>query len=147
DLGGEGGIIPSVRIEEVCPAASGFRATLADPVGEMLANTIGHEKFRVLRPAVVALAHPDLIIAGRLAMSFQGVLFVRRTVTDVAVQDEEGGAALAAPENLQGLLDAVDIIGIADALDIPAVTQETGRHILGERDVGMPLDRNAVVVV
>src|SRR5262249_58564120 len=95
--------------------------------------------------AVVALAQADLVLAERLTMRFRGVLPVRRTVADVAVQYEEGGTPLGSPENLQGLLDAVDIIGIADALDIPAVTQETGRHILGERDVGMPLDRNAVV--
>ena len=67
----------------------------------MLADAVGDEELRVLGPAVGALGEADLLLAERLAVGLGGVLLVRRTVADVAVQNDEGGAALRLPEDLK----------------------------------------------
>ena len=112
----------------------GLRAALADAGGEVLADAVGDEELRVLRPAVDALGQADLLVAERLAVGLGRVLLVRRAVADVAVEDDERGAALGLPEDLQGVLDAIDVVGVAHPQDVPPVTQEPGRDVLRERD-------------
>src|SRR5262249_37162085 len=62
-LGRERGILPSVSLEELCPAASGFRTSLADASGKVLVNTVRHQELRVLGPAVGLLRQVDLVLA------------------------------------------------------------------------------------
>ena len=100
DLGGEFGVLGPVGGEEFRPLPPGLRAALADAGGEVLADAVGDEELRVLGPAVEALAQADFLLAERLAVRLGGVLLVRGTVADVAVQDDEGGAALRLPEDL-----------------------------------------------
>ena len=69
-------------------------AAHADAIREMLAHTIGNQELRVLGPAVSAFDEADLFFAQRLAMGRRRVVFVRRTVADVAVQDDEGRPSL-----------------------------------------------------
>src|ERR1700733_5949709 len=65
----------------------------------------------------------------------------------MAVQNDERGPAFGLLEDVQGLFDAVEVIGIAHAQDIPTVSQETGRNVFGEGDVRVPLDGDMIVVV
>ena len=76
-----------------------------------------------------------------------GVVPVRGAVADVAVQDEKGGAALRLPEDLQGVLDAAHVVGVADPQDVPAVAEEAGGHVFREGDARGALDGDVVVVV
>src|SRR5206468_11994974 len=69
------------------------------------------------------------------------------TVADVTVQDEEGGSALGLPEDLQGALNAIDVVGVSHPQDVPSVTQEAGRNVFRERDARVPLDGDVIVVV
>ena len=85
------------------------------------------------------MAEADLFVAERLAVGRGSVLLVRGAVADVAVQDDERGAALRLPEDLEGMLDAVDVVGVADPQDVPAVAEEPGRDILGEGDAACSL--------
>ena len=80
-------------------------------------------------------------------MGLRGVLLVRGTVADMAVENEESGSALRLPEDLQGVVDAIDIVGIPDPQDVPAVSQEAGRDVLREGDPRVSLDGDVVVVV
>ena len=57
------------------------------------------------------------------------------------------GRPLVLLKDLQGVLDPVDVVGIADPQDIPAVTQEPGGDVLGEGDARAAFDRDVVVVV
>ena len=50
-------------------------------------------------------------------------------------------------KDLQGVLDAVDIVGVAHAQDIPAVAEKPGSDVLGEGDARVAFDRDMVVVV
>ena len=38
------------------------------------------------------------------------------------------------------LFDSVNVIGIADAQNVPAVGEKTRGHVFGERDVRVPFD-------
>ncbi len=69
------------------------------------------------------------------------------TVADVAVQDEKGGTTLGLAKDLQGMLDPVNVVSVADAKYVPPVTQEPSRDVLRESDSRVSLDRDVIVVV
>ncbi len=81
----------------------------------MGAHGVGNEELGVLGPAVVAFGEANLLLAQGLAVSRGGILLMRRAVADVAVQNDEGRAILGLVKDVQGVLDPVDIIGVAHA--------------------------------
>ena len=113
----------------------------------MFVDAVRHEKLRVLGPTVAALGEADLFVSEWLAMGRGCVLLVRRAVADVTVQNDEGGAVLGLAENVEGVLDALDVVGVADAQDVPSVSQESGLNVLGKGDARASLDGDVVVVV
>jgi hypothetical protein len=64
----------------------------------------------------------------------------------MTIQDNQCGAAFGLAKDLEGMLDAVHVIGISDAQDVPTVCKETGRYILGEGDVSVTFDGDVVVI-
>src|SRR5262249_42323668 len=50
-------------------------------------------------------------------------------------------------EDVQGILNAFDIVGVTDAQDVPTVTQKPGCNVLSESDARIALDGDVVVVV
>src|SRR5258708_19700849 len=86
--------------EEGRPLLSGFCPAHTHSGSKVLPDAIGDQKRRVLGPPIGAFAEPDLLVAERLSVGCGGVLLVRRTVADVAVEDEEGGAALCLAKHL-----------------------------------------------
>ncbi len=147
DFAGQFGILDPVAREQVHPPPPCGIATRANSRGKMFANAIGNQELRILRPAVSSFAKTDLLFAQRLAMGRRGILPVWRAVADVAVQDNEGGATLRLSEDLQGVLDAIDIVGVADPQNVPPVTQKAGCHVLGEGDARVSFDGDVVVIV
>src|SRR5262249_47258947 len=115
DLGRQLGIFLAIRVEEFRPLLPSVAAALADSGCEVLVHAIRHEELPVLWPPVGALRQADFIIAERFAMRGRCILFVRRTVPNVAVEHNECGSALRLPENVQRMLDAVDIVRVADS--------------------------------
>ena len=118
-----------------------------DAAGEVLVDAVGHEELRVLGPAVVALGEADFFLAERFAVGCGGVLLVRRAVADVAVENDERGPAFGLAEDLERVLDAIDVVGVADPQHVPAVGEESGGDIFGEGDAGVAFDGDVVVVV
>ena len=147
DLGREFGILCAIGGEKIRPCLAGLGAALADAGLEMLVDTVRDEELRILGPAVETFGEADFLVAERFAVRFGRVLLVWGTVADVAVQNDEGGPAFRLPENVQGVLDAIDVVGIADAQNIPTVTQEPGGDVLREGDARVSLDGDVVVVV
>src|ERR1700731_1214298 len=125
----------------------GFRAACADSGSKVLSDAIRDEKLSILRPSIAALSQPDLIVAERFSVGFRGILFMWRTVADVAVQDEEGRGARRLAKHLQGLLDSINVVRVADPQNVPTVTQKAGRDVLREGDSRIPFDGDVVVVV
>src|SRR6516164_8758511 len=79
-------------------------------------------------------------------MSRSCILPVRRAVSDVTVEHNKCRPALGLPENIEGVLDAFDIISICDPQNVPSISQEPGRNILRKRNIGIALDGDVVVV-
>src|SRR5262245_25595328 len=140
-------IFRAISCKELAPLTAGFFPTRANSGGEVLAHRIGNEKLRVLRPAVSAFDKANLVLAQRLAVRRGSVLLVRRAVADMAVQNDEGWAPLGLVKDVQGLLDPVDVVGVADAQNVPAVTEEPGGDVFGKGDACVAFDRDMVVVV
>ena len=105
--------LPVVR-KQFCPRAPRLTAARANPCREVIVDAIGHEELCVLGPSVVALAESNLFIAKRFAVGSGGIVLVRRTIADMAIQDNKSGASLLLSENLDCMLDAPDVVGVAD---------------------------------
>lgn len=58
-------------------------------------------------------------------MSGGRVLFVRRAVADVAVENDQSGFVLCLPESLERTLDSIYIVSVLDSQNIPAVCEES----------------------
>src|SRR5205807_4594486 len=121
--------------------------TLPYSLGEMLADAVGDEEARVLRPAVGPLRLAHLLLAQRLAVSGTGVLLSRRAIADMAVHHHQRGPVLLLAENLEGAGHHLQVVGVADARHVPAVAQEARRHVVAERQRGGALDGDVVVVL
>ena len=102
----------------------------------------------------------DLGVAEGRAVRLAGVLLGRRGPRDDRLEDDEGrlvGDLLAGLDRREQLVDVLDVAvaalvvgGVAapvDGVDVPAVGLVALRDVLGERDVGVVLDRDVVLVV
>ena len=129
------------------PGVAQLLAALADAVAEVLVDAVGDEELGVLRPAVVALGQPDFLLAERLAVGGAGVLLVRRALADVAVDDDQRRPVARLLEDAEGPVEHVQVVGVADARDVPAVADEARGHVLAEGQVRVAFDGDVVVVV
>src|SRR5215469_1990535 len=80
-------------------------------------------------------------------MSGSSVLFVWRTVADVAVQHNECRTALRFPKDIERVFDATEVVCIANAQDVPAVPEESCLHVLRECEARAALDRDVIILV
>src|SRR4029077_8529115 len=64
----------------------------------------------------------------------------------MAVQNNERGPAFRLLEYRERLFDSVNVVGIADAQNVPAVSEKTRGHVFGECDVRVPFDADVIVV-
>src|SRR5262249_45753111 len=147
DLVREVWVFVSIRREERGPPASSRSAAGAHAGGEVLPDAVGDQELCVLGPSVKALAEADLLVTERLAGGRGGALLVGRAVADVAVEDDQGGTPLRRAEDRERVLDAIEVVCVAHAEDVPAVPQEAGGDVLREGEARLPFDRDVVVVV
>ena len=80
-------------------------------------------------------------------MGRAGILLVRRAVGDVAVDDDQRRAILHVLERLERPVEHFQIVGVADASDVPSVADEARSNVVAEGPIGVTLDRDLVVVV
>src|SRR4029077_6236499 len=64
----------------------------------------------------------------------------------MAVQHDERRPAFRLLEYRERLFDSINVIGIADAQNIPAVGKKTRGHVFGKCDVRVPFDADVIVV-
>src|SRR4029079_6274290 len=64
----------------------------------------------------------------------------------MAVQNDERGPAFRLLEYRERLFDSVNVIGIADAPDVPAVSEKARGHVFGECNIRVPFDADVIVV-
>ena len=147
DLVGERSVLRAIGLEQIHPPTPRGGATRAHPGREMLVHAVGDEELGVLRPSVKTFGETDLVLPQRLAMGFGRVVLVRRAIADVAVEDDERGAAFRALEDLEGARDTIHVVGVVHALHVPSVTHEPPGHVLRERQACAAFDGDAIVVV
>ncbi len=147
ELAGKIGICLPVAVEQGQPAVPLGPAPLPDTGGEVLVHPVGDKEVRVRRPVVEPLRRPDLLLPQRLPVRGGGALLGRGAEGDLAVDDDQGRAVRFTAERLEGAAQGRAVVGVADPGDVPAVGDEPGGHVLGERQVGAALDTDVVVVV
>ena len=144
ELGGELGMRGAIGLELGLPGLTGLDA--ARLVVHVRSDVVGHEELLVLGPAIVGLRELDLLVTERRAMGLGGVLLVRGTGRDVRAHDDDRRAFV-----LLGRVDrgayVVERPAVLEALRVPAERLEALRHVLGEGQAGVTLDRDPVVVV
>ena len=79
----------AVLLESFEPFSSQASAARTDALGESLTNAVGNKERFVGRPVVKLLGESYLFDAEGLAVRRARVLFVRRTPTNVTVNDDE----------------------------------------------------------
>ncbi len=89
----------------------------------------------------------DLVVAQRRAVHAAGVHLRRRGIADDRAHRDERRLVGDGLGRLDRLLDADDVLAALDLLHVPAVGAVAGRDVLGQRDVGVVLDGDLVVVV
>ena len=134
DLGGEIREALAVFGKHRFPVAPRLATALADAVGEVLDDSVRHQELGVLRPVIGALDELHFLFAQGLAMGRGGIDLVRRAVADVAVENDQRRPALGLAEDRERLLDALEIVGIADPQHVPMVAEEAGGDVLGKGD-------------
>ncbi len=145
-LGGQIGMRRAVGIPFLAPV--GFQPSApglgAAPMRERLVWYVeGLERW----PAEVLLRGFHFVDAQRRAVRVGGVLLVRAAPRDVGPHDDERRAVGDALRLRDCVIDRVQIVAIGDALHVPAVGLEPLGGVVGEREVGGAVDRDAIVVV
>src|SRR5256885_11120219 len=133
-------MLTPIRREHRAPRLAELPASGAEAAAKVIRYGVGHQELRVGWPSVRLLRQADLVFAERLAMRGARVVLVRRPPSDVAVDDDERRTVGARLERREGLLEQVEVIGVADAHDVPSVGKEPARDVLREGEVRPPLD-------
>ena len=80
-------------------------------------------------------------------MGGAGVLLVRRSVADVAVHTDQGWTVVGLQEAAVGLGQRIQVVGVGDMFNIPAVSFEPFPHVLGERHIRQAIQGDVVLIV
>src|SRR5258708_2574904 len=139
ELCGELGKLFAVLRKLLLPLLACFAAPPPDSGPEVLIHSVGNQKLGVGRPAIRLLDELDLFFAQRLAVRSARILTMRRTITDMTIDDYDGRSARRARGSPQCVLDAIQIVGIPYAKDVPSIRQKSPCHIFGDRDIGVAL--------
>ena len=113
----------------------------------MLVHAVRDQEFRVLRPTIIVFGEPDFFFAQRLAVRRAGVLFVRRAVGDVAVHDDQRGPVRGVVERFERPRQHLQIVGVADPRDVPAICHEARGYVIAKRQRCVALNADVIVVV
>ena len=74
-------------------------------------------------------------------------MFVRRSVTDVAVENDQRRTIAGFLEGFKRPGDHLQIIRIAYPRHIPSITNKASRNIFTERPIRRAIERDGIVVV
>src|ERR1700746_3831351 len=125
ELRGKFGKLFPVLGELFLPLFARFAASPSNPRGEVLVYPAGDQEFGVGRPAVRLLHQLNLFFAKRLAVRRTGGLTMRRTVADMTVNEYDRWSAGRASGIPERVLNAMQIVGISDANDVPSIRQKS----------------------
>src|SRR5689334_2959942 len=144
---GENREIFRVALQQALPCSAEFTATLANAIGEVLFHSIRHEEFSVFRPSISALSGANLFFTQRLAMCFLGVLFSRRAIADMAINDDQSRTVIRLQEYLEGAHEHFEIISVAHSSHVPSIADEARGYVFTKGKPGFAFNGYVIVVV
>ena len=121
--------------------------SLQQRITQRRARLIRHQEARVFWPAIRGFCQANFIVTQGFAMGRCGVVLVGRAIADHAVHHDQGGCAGVGLEGLQRVAQCLQVIGIGDVQGVPTVGLEALDHIFTERQLGVALNADGVVVI
>src|SRR5205085_8593117 len=122
-------------------------AALAEVVLEVLEDAGGDVELLVFREAVELLGAGDFLVAERRAVGGVGALQRWSAVGDMAVDDDQRRSAGRLLERPERTLEHRQVVGVADANDVPPIRDEPRGDVFAEAPLRVALDADLVVVV
>ena len=111
-----------------------------DDVGRGVELLVGRDAEDLLRPA-------DLLFREGVAVGLGVVRELWRRVADVAAQDQQGRPVLDGHGPTEGGLEGVAVVGdLTEVLGVPPVGLEALDVVVADREVGVTVDGDVVVV-
>ena len=98
-------------------------------------------------PAEALLGELHLFLAEWGAVGLGRVLLVRAAVRDVRAHDDQRRPVRDAPGGGERRIECAEVVAVRHALHVPAVALEPLRRVVREREIGLAVDGDAVVVV
>jgi len=136
-----------VRGVDLLPVCARRRGAGPDAGLEVLVHLVRHQELGVLRPAVEALGPADLLRTERFAVRAVGAFLGGGAVGDPRVHDDQRGPVGLVLERAERPRQHPAVVRVPHPDHVPAERDELGRDVVGERQVGGPLDGDLVVVV
>ena len=133
--------------EKVRPLRMQIAPAFPDPFAKMFSYAVRHQELCILRPTVKLLDQSHFFFAQGLAVRRVGVLFMRRTVADVAIHDDQGGPVCGLVERVERARQHRQVIGIGHARYVPSISHKASRNVLAERPIRRTIEGNVIVVI
>ncbi len=135
------------RGQPLLPRLAGLAAPASGGPVEV-EHVVGHPERLVGRQAQDLLGGPHLVVAQRVAVGVGGVGEVGGGPPDVAAQDQQRRGLVVGRGPPQRGLEPVDVVRhLAELVDVPPVALEALDHVVGQRELGLAVDADVVVVV
>ncbi len=116
--------------------------------GHVLAHCVGDGEGRIRIHPHCLFRETHFGLAERRPVCLRRVHRMWSRVADVAADDDQGRPLLFCLGRREGAEKRVEVLGVADVLDVPAIGLEALALVLGrERERGRTVDRDVVVVV
>ena len=113
----------------------------------MCQRFVGHVERLETGPPQALLCELHLFFAERGAVRLRCILLVRAAVGDVGPHHDQRRPVGDAPSGGEGRVESPQIVAVRHALDVPAVRLEALRRVVGEREIGLAIDGDVIVVV
>src|SRR3974390_3949311 len=136
-----------ISCEYLLPSPPPCTAPSTDAMGKTSVDSFRNEKLGILRPAIELLRESNLAFAKSIAVRSGRVLLMGRAITNNAVHDHQGGAVLRALKGLQRSTDLIEIIGVRNPQDVPAIAAKAHSYVLAEAEIRMAFNAHRIVVV
>lgn len=141
------GVLLLVLGGDLVPGGVGLSAALAEGVVELVVGLLGDLELAI-RPLQVGASGGGLVLAQGGAVHVVGVGLVGGAIADQGGHLDERRLVGDGLGGGDGIAQAVQVVvAVLDVLHVPALSLVAGGNVLGEGDLGVAVDGDAVVIV
>ena len=80
-------------------------------------------------------------------MRLGGIVLVGTAIADVRANDDQRRLRCLGLRRIDGAIECGEIVDVCHVLHVPAIRFESGTGVVAERERGVALDRDVIVVV